>query len=339
MSHVYASPFFRAARGSTHGYDVCDHNEINPELGTREDFERFASALKEKGMGLIVDFVPNHMGIAESQNRWWQDVLEHGPASAYARFFDIDWHPRKSELENKVLLPTLGDQYGRVLEKGEFKVKFEEGAFFLEYYALKLPIAQGTIGPLLELAGKRLAEPSEELASILTAISHLPERTDVREEKTTELQRESRMIRERLARLCEANPDLEAAIRTELESLHSPQHPEGFDRLDALINQQSYRLSYWRVASEEINYRRFFDVNTLAAIRMELPEVFDAAHVLLLELISAGFITGIRLDHIDGLGQPGRVSDHAAVTSRGGAGERRRQGRGVSRRREDTGSR
>ena len=326
VSHVYASPFFRAARGSTHGYDVCDHNELNPELGAREDFEGFANGLKEKGMGLIVDFVPNHMGIAESQNRWWQDVLEHGPASGYARFFDIDWHPRKSELENKVLLPTLGDQYGRVLEKGEFKVKFEEGGFFLEYYALKLPLAQGTTGSILELAGKRLAERSEELASILTAISHLPERTDVREEKITELQRETRIIRERLVRLCKENPEFDAAIQTELESLHTPQQPESFDRLDALINQQSYRLSFWRVASEEINYRRFFDINTLAAIRMELPEVFDAAHVLLLELISAGFITGIRLDHIDGLANPAEYlttlqSRVAAALGREGAKE------------------
>jgi (1->4)-alpha-D-glucan 1-alpha-D-glucosylmutase len=304
ISHVYASPFFNAAPGSTHGYDVSDHNALNPELGSREDFESFANALKERGMGLIADFVPNHMGIAESQNRWWEDVLENGPASPYARFFDVDWRPRKIELTNKVLLPILGDQYGRVLEAGEFRLRFDEGAFFLDYYANHLPLAPQTTGPILERAGKRMAEPSDELQSIVTAISHLPERTDLRAESLSERQRESRIIRERLVRLCQENPEACAAIGAELESLHRPSTPEGFDRLDALINEQSYRLSYWRVASEEINYRRFFDINTLAAIRMELPEVFDATHRLLLELIADGFVTGVRIDHIDGLANP-----------------------------------
>ena len=304
ISHVYASPFFRAPPGSTHGYDVSDHNEFNPELGSREDFESFAHALQERGMGLIVDFVPNHMGIAESQNHWWQDVLENGPASPYARFFDVDWSPRKIELTNKVLLPILGDQYGRVLEAGEFQLQFEEGAFFLVYYKNRLPLAPQSTGPILERAGKRLTEPSDELQSIVTAISHLPERTDLRADSLSERQRECRIIRERLVRLCQERPEACSAIHAELKSLHSPSTPEGFDKLDALINEQSYRLSYWRVAAEEINYRRFFDINTLAAIRMELPEVFDATHRLLLELVADGFVTGVRLDHIDGLANP-----------------------------------
>ena len=317
ISHVYASPFFFAAPGSTHGYDVSDHNALNPELGTREDFENFANALKERGMGLIADFVPNHMGIAESQNRWWQDVLENGPASPYARFFDVDWRPRKVELTDKVLLPILGDQYGHVLESGEFRLRFQEGAFFLDYYKNHLPLAPQSTGPLLERAGKRMAEPSDELQSIVTAISHLPERTDLRAERLIERQRECRIIRERLVRLCQEHPEACVAIGAELESLHNPSTPEGFDRLDALINEQSYRLSFWRVASEEINYRRFFDVNTLAAIRMELPEVFDATHHLLLELIAAGFVTGVRIDHIDGLANPAEylvwLQAHAAT--------------------------
>src|ERR1700677_1641483 len=144
ISHVYASPFFRAAPGSTHGYDISDHNELNPELGSRADFEGFANALRQRGMGLIVDFVPNHMGIAESHNRWWQSVLENGPASPYARFFDVDWRPRKIELTDRVLLPIRADQYGRVLEKGEFRLRFEEGAFFLDYYENRLPLAPQT---------------------------------------------------------------------------------------------------------------------------------------------------------------------------------------------------
>ena len=257
------------------------------------------------------------MGIAESHNRWWQDVLENGPASPYARFFDVDWRPRKIELTDKVLLPILGDQYGRVLEAGEFRLRFEEGAFFLDYYENRLPLAPQTTGPVLERAGKRLAEPSDELQSIVTAISHLPQRTDLRVESLSERQRECRIIRERLARLCQEHPKVCAAIGAELESLDSPSTPEGFDRLDALINEQSYRLSYWRVASEEINYRRFFDVNTLAAIRMELPEVFEATHRLLLELIAAGFVNGVRIDHIDGLANPAEylasLQAHAAA--------------------------
>jgi (1->4)-alpha-D-glucan 1-alpha-D-glucosylmutase len=227
ISHVYASPFFRAAPGSMHGYDVSDHNALNPELGSREDFENFAKSLKERGMGLIADFVPNHMGIAESQNRWWQDVLENGPASPYARFFDVDWRPRKIELTNKVLLPILGDQYGRVLEAGEFRIRFEDGRFFLDYHGLQLPLAPRTRGPLLERAAKRLAQPCDELQSIVTAIGHLPERTDLRAESIGERQRESRITRERLVRLCQDHPEVCAAIHAELATLLSTSSPTG----------------------------------------------------------------------------------------------------------------
>ena len=304
ISHVYASPVFRAMPGSTHGYDICDHNAVNPEIGTREEFDALIAALHERGLGFIVDFVPNHMGIAETQNHWWMDVLENGPASPYARFFDIDWVPLKRELENKVLLPVLGDQYGRVLERGELRVRFESGRFWLDYYALRLPLGPRSTRPLLKRASELLAEPPVELMSILTAIEHLPASTETAPEKITERMREKEVIRSRLIKLCEETPAVREAIDRALTELHDAEDPASFDRLDALISNQPYRLSSWKVAAEEINYRRFFDVNTLAAIRMELPEVFDATHKLILELIGSGAVNGVRIDHIDGLANP-----------------------------------
>ncbi len=278
ISHVYASPFFRASPGSTHGYDICDHNALNPEVGTREDFDAMVAALHQHGLGMIVDFVPNHMGIAEPQNEWWMDVLENGPSSPFARYFDIDWVPLKRELENKVLLPVLGDQYGRVLESGALRVQFEDGKFWLTYYALRLPLAPRTTRPILKRAAELLPEPPTELMSILTALEHLPGRTETDAEKIAERFREKQVISARLQRLCDETPAVNDAIQRSLGELHDPEDPESCDRLDALISDQPYRLSSWKVAAEEINYRRFFDVNSLAAIRMELPEVFEATH-------------------------------------------------------------
>lgn len=304
VSHVYASPFFRAAPGSTHGYDVCDHNELNPEVGTRQDFEAFSAELKAHGLGLIVDFVPNHMGVERALNPWWRDILENGPASPYARFFDIDWHPLKRELENKVLLPVLGDQYGRVLEGDGFRVEFANGEFNLLHGALSLPLDLRTLVPLLREIAATMNPAPPELESIITAIEHLPTRTETAAERIAERVRERQIIRDRLARLCGETKDVADAIRSTLDRLHSREESERFDRMDGLISAQAYRLSSWHVAGEEINYRRFFDVNTLAAIRMELPEVFEATHQLLLELIDSGHVTGVRIDHIDGLAYP-----------------------------------
>jgi len=304
VSHVYASPIFRAMPGSMHGYDICDHNALNPEIGTREEFDAFIAELHRCQLGLIVDFVPNHMGIAETQNHWWMDVLENGPASPYARFFDIDWVPLKRELENKVLLPVLGDQYGRVLEQGELKVRFEGGRFWLDYYALRLPIGPRSTRPLLKRAAELMPETPVEFKSILTAIEHLPSSTETDPEKVVERMREKDVIRSRLSHLCEETPAVLDAIKRALTELQDASDPTSFDRLDELISNQPYRLSSWKVAAEEINYRRFFDVNSLAAIRMELPEVFDATHKLLFQLIGSHAVDGVRIDHIDGLADP-----------------------------------
>jgi (1->4)-alpha-D-glucan 1-alpha-D-glucosylmutase len=308
ISHVYASPYFRASPGSTHGYDICDPNALNPEVGTQADFDAFVAELQRHGLRQILDFVPNHMGIAEASNTWWMDVLENGPSSPYARFFDIDWCPIKRELENKVLLPILGDQYGRVLEKGELKLQFAGGAFFFDYYDRKLPLAPRTTRPLLEAAKQRLnlanKEIPAELESILVALENLPGRTETDPDHIVERAREKEVIKGRLARLCAENRDVEAALSGAVEEIQRCDSNQGFETYDALISAQPYRLAYWRVAAEEINYRRFFDINHLAAIRMELPEVFDETHRLVFDLLESGAVAGLRIDHVDGLYDP-----------------------------------
>ncbi len=315
VSDVYASPYFQASPGSMHGYDITDHNQLNAAIGTREDYDAFIAELRAQQMGQVLDFVPNHMGVMQPGNKWWMDVLENGPSSIYAPYFDIDWHPLKSDLHDKVLLPILTDQYGRVLERGEFKVQFEDGAFCLEYKSQRLPLAPGTYRYVLELALDHLAEYKEEefyaeFQSILTALEYLPRRTETDPEKIGERAREKEIVKRRLERRCQEAPQVQRAIEKALAQINGrPGDSRSFDKLNELLNAQSYRLAFWRVAAEEINYRRFFDVNDLAAIRMELPDVFDAAHQLVLDLVRIGAVTGLRIDHPDGLYLPREYLD------------------------------
>lgn len=310
ISDCYASPYFQARAESLHGYDITDHNKLNAAIGTREEYDAWVAELQARGMGQVLDFVPNHMGIGEPLNQWWMDVLENGPSSVYAPYFDIEWHPLKSDLEEKVLLPILGDQYGRVLERGELKVGFEAGSFFLCYYEHELPIAPGTYRHILDIALEKLAAFKDEdfyaeLQSILTALEYLPRRSETDPARIAERAREKEIIKRRLERRCLEAPRVQQAIHDALAQLNGkPGDARSFDALDELLSDQAYRLAFWRVAAEEINYRRFFDVNDLAAIRMELQEVFDATHKLLLELIAAGAVTGLRIDHPDGLYRP-----------------------------------
>src|SRR6184192_2876963 len=310
VSDVYASPYFQAGANSLHGYDITDHNKLNAVIGSQADYDAWIAELHAHGMGQLLDFVPNHMGITEPGNKWWADVLENGPSSMYAPYFDIDWRPLKSDLRDKVLLPILSDQYGRVLERGELQVHFEEGAFYLAYKNQKLPIAPGTYRFVLEMALENLVEYKgeefyAEFQSILTALEYLPRRTETDPEKIAERAREKEIVKRRLERRCQEAPQVQRVIEKALVQINGrPGDARSFDKLDELLNAQSYRLAYWRVAAEEINYRRFFDVNDLAAIRVEVPEVFDATHKLLLELIAAGAVTGLRIDHPDGLYLP-----------------------------------
>jgi (1->4)-alpha-D-glucan 1-alpha-D-glucosylmutase len=310
VSDVYASPYFQAGANSLHGYDITDHNKLNAVIGSQGEYDAWIAELHAHGMGQVLDFVPNHMGITEPGNNWWMDVLENGPSSMYAPYFDIDWRPLKSDLRDKVLLPILTDQYGRVLERGELQVRFEEGAFYLAYQSQKLPIAPGTYRFVLEMALENLAEYKDEefygeFQSILTALEYLPRRTETDPEKIAERAREKEIVKRRLERRCQEAPQVQRAIEKALAQINGrPGAPRSFDCLDELLNAQSYRLAFWRVAAEEINYRRFFDVNDLAAIRMELPEVFDAAHQLVVDLVRTGAVTGLRIDHPDGLYLP-----------------------------------
>ena len=310
ISDCYASPYFQARPDSLHGYDITDHNRLNAAIGSREDYDAWVAELHAREMGQVLDFVPNHMGVGEPQNLWWSDVLENGPSSAYAGYFDIDWQPLKSDLRDKVLIPILGDQYGRVLERGELKVQYESGRFFLRYFEHEFPIAPGTYRHVLEIALDQLREHKTEefyaeLQSILTALEYLPRRTEHDPERIAERAREKEIIKRRLDRRSQEAPLVQEAIEKALTIINgTPGDPRSFDALDALLSDQAYRLAFWRVAAEEINYRRFFDVNDLAAIRVELPEVFDEAHRLLLELVAAGAVTGLRIDHPDGLYLP-----------------------------------
>src|SRR5438045_2531924 len=310
VSDCYASPYFQARAESLHGYDITDHNKLNAAIGSRADYEAWIADLHKHGMGQIVDFVPNHMGIGEPLNQWWMDVLENGPSSTYAPFFDIDWKPLKADLEDKVLLPILGDQYGRVLERGELQVRFESGAFYLHYYDHECPTEPGRYRHILEIALEKLAPFKNEdfyaeFQSIITALEYLPRRTETDPERIAERTREKEIIKRRLERRCQEASQVQAAVMQAVAEINgTPGDPRSFDALDSLLNDQSYRLAFWRVAAEEINYRRFFDVNDLAAIRMELPEVFDATHRLLLDLIRGGAVTGVRVDHPDGLYLP-----------------------------------
>jgi (1->4)-alpha-D-glucan 1-alpha-D-glucosylmutase len=312
VSDCYASPYFMAPPESTHGYDIADHNTLNPAIGDEALYAAFVAELRAHGMGQVLDIVPNHMGIGERGNRWWQDVLENGPSSIYAPFFDIDWRPVKIELENKVLLPILGRQYGRVLENSELELRYEDGAFFLYYYQHELPINPRTYTEILAVPLDQLIatlgpehEHALEYQSIMTALGHLPPRTETERVRVVERHREKEIIKRRLATLCTVSPEVRDAIAETVRRFNGvPGDPHSFDLLDALIDRQTYRLSYWRVAAEEINYRRFFDINELAAIRMERPEVFEATHQLLMRLLAEGHVTGLRVDHPDGLWDP-----------------------------------
>ena len=310
VSDVYASPYFQASPESLHGYDITDHNKLNTAIGSRADYEAFVAQLRAHRMGQVLDFVPNHVGIADDRNAWWMDVLENGPSSTYAPYFDIDWEPLKTDLRNKVLLPILGDQYGRVLERGELQVGFEEGTFYLLYGQRRLPIAPGTYRYVLQVALQNLAEHRDEdfyaeVQSILTALEYLPKRTEIDAKRISERAREKEIIKRRLERRCAEAPQVQHAIEKALAQINgNPGDPRSFDKLDELLNAQSYRLAFWRVAAEEINYRRFFDVNDLAAIRVELPKVFDAVHRLVFGLVGTGAVTGLRIDHPDGLYLP-----------------------------------
>jgi (1->4)-alpha-D-glucan 1-alpha-D-glucosylmutase len=317
ISDIYSSPYLGARKASMHGYDIVDHNVLNPEVGTMEEYEGLMKELRNRGMGQILDIVPNHMGIG-SENPCWMDLLENGMSSDYADMFDIDWDPVKRELKDKLLLPILGEQYGTVLENQEIRLEFHEGTFSIHYYEHVLPVRPATYTQILDHDIKTLEgslAPDDphltELLSIITSIEHLPHYTDKDAEKIKERNREKGIIKKRIWSLYHESPEVKAFIDNNMKVFNGVREkPESFDLLDNLLSRQVYRLSYWRVAAEEINFRRFFDINELAAIRMEKEEVFNRTHRLVLELVRKGHVTGLRVDHPDGLYNPAEYFRH-----------------------------
>jgi (1->4)-alpha-D-glucan 1-alpha-D-glucosylmutase len=305
ISHVYCSPYFKARAGSVHGYDVVDHNSLNPEIGDRADFDHFVATLRAHGMGHILDIVPNHVGIMGSDNAWWMDVLENGQASAYADYFDIEWNPANPALKGKVLVPVLGEPYGIVLEKGELELKFERelGSFAVFYHEHRMPVDPRTYPLILDKA--LAATYSGELENVRRGFTALADRHDPTEEQVAERHQAKETLKKRLIALCTQEPPVCEAIGTAVSGFAgTPGDSASFDALHGLLEEQAYRLASWRVASDEINYRRFFDVNDLAGLRVENLAVFEATHKFLFELIGEGKIDGLRVDHPDGLRNP-----------------------------------
>jgi (1->4)-alpha-D-glucan 1-alpha-D-glucosylmutase len=255
ITDVYASPLFKAGPNSAHGYDVCDFQQLSPELGGRVEFERFASRLRELGLGLMLDMVPNHMG-TDLSNRWWFDLLENGRSSPYGTYFDINWQPAIPGLRDRVLMPILEDHYGAVLESGKLQLIAAEEGPAIEYHGQQFPIAARNADPKSNHAPAEAAHP-----------------------------------------------------RVRQVSNGQPGKPETFDALHELLQSQHYRLAFWKTGSEQINYRRFFDVSSLICLRMERPEVFKAAHQLVFELIREASVTALRIDHPDGLWDPKEYFD------------------------------
>jgi len=330
ISHCYLSPCLKARPGSMHGYDIVDHNSLNPEIGSPEEFDRFVATLHTHGMGVILDIVPNHMGVMGSDNAWWLDVLENGEASVYSGFFDIDWHPLKEELQGKVLVPVLHDHYGTVLESGDLKLALNaaRGELDILYHEHRFPIdpkeyprvLQPSVAKLVEMLGEQNPDLLE-FQSLITALGHLPERQETDRERIAERNRDKEIHKRRLAELCARAPEIAAVIGQVVEKVNGdPADRFSFDELHELIKAQAFRLANWRVASDDINYRRFFDTNDLAAIRMEDENVFEAAHRLVFKLMEEGKVDGLRVDHPDGLYDPAQYFERlnqsiAAVTN------------------------
>ncbi|MGH8177962.1 MAG: malto-oligosyltrehalose synthase [Steroidobacter sp.] len=313
ISHLYASPVLKARPGSMHGYDVTDHTQLNPELGTREDFDRLIEALHAHDMGLIVDIVPNHLGVMGSDNEWWLDVLENGPAARTATHFDIDWRPNRASMRDRILVPVLGETYGVLLERGELKLEFDSaaGGFAVHYHEHRMPIDPREYPRIFaaEPISQLLLPPDDanraDFESLMNAFGNLPPRHDSSAESVAVRYRDKEAHKRRLIRLIERCPQILEHINATLATINGePVRPGSFDALDALLEAQAYRLSYWRVAVDEINYRRFFDVNDLAALRMDEREVFESTHRFIFELIEQGCIDGLRIDHSDGLYDP-----------------------------------
>ena len=306
ISDLYASPVFKARQGSTHGYDIVDPNQLNPALGTTAEFETLVQELQQREMGWLQDIVPNHMAY-DSQNHFLMDVLENGPYSEYSNYFDIDWEHPYEDIKGKILTPLLGDFYGNCLEKGEIQLKYDESGLSVNYYHLKIPLSIESYGTLINHDLKRLVESLGrehpdyvKLLGILYILNNIPS-----EKSGTDRKDQIHFVKRLLWELYRDKPAIKAFIDQNIRIFNGiVGEPDSFNLLDDLLGEQFFRLSFWKVGAEELNYRRFFTINELICVSIEDPQVFEHSHQLIAQLIEAGKFTGLRIDHIDGLYNP-----------------------------------
>jgi len=297
VSHVYLSPILQAAPGSTHGYDVVDPSRPSEDLGGVEGYARLTAAITAAGLKQVLDIVPNHMAITGPENRWWWDVLENGPSSMWAAHFDITWDPPEAKLRNTLLMPILGDHYGRVLDRGEITVLRDGAVFSIRYFDRRLPVSPRTLETVLGSAAE--ATGDDDLAFIGAAYRRLPAATRTDLAGMAERKRDAGVLREQLRRLLEERPALCVAVDESLATLNADA-----DALDAFLEIQNHRIAFWRTAGRDLGYRRFFDIDTLVGLRVEDPEVFDDIHGQILAWVREGVVGGLRVDHPDGLRDP-----------------------------------
>ena len=296
VSHVYSSPYLQASPGSMHGYDVVDHQQVNEELGGASAHEIFSRTLGENGLGQVLDIVPNHMAIGR-ENKFWWDVLENGAASRYASFFDIDWQPQEERLRDKVLAPVLGDQYGRVLSSGGIRLERNGSTFLVDAAGQKFPVTPTALPAILGKAAVYAA--SDALSFVAASFSRLPNPSFEDRRTVLARHREKLVLNQMLERLCAEEEGVCSAIDRAINELNADH-----DSLDELLNQQNYRLAFWKTADQQLGYRRFFDVNNLIGLRMEREHVFQETHARVLEWLRSGVLDGVRVDHPDGLRDP-----------------------------------
>jgi (1->4)-alpha-D-glucan 1-alpha-D-glucosylmutase len=297
ITHAYCSPYLQAAPGSTHGYDVIDYTRPNVELGGEEGFRRFSAALKSAHLGQVLDIVPNHMAISTAANWWWADVLENGPSSHFASYFDVEWEPPEARLRNTVLIPILSDHYGRVLEAGGLQVVRHGAEFHVRYGDNTYPISPSSLGPVLGRAARQAG--SDTLAFLADAFSELPRPTATDRASVRRRHRDKAILRDQLRRLLEDDGFIASAVDQTVADMNADP-----DALHALLDLQNYRLAWWRSADRDLGYRRFFDIDTLIGLRMEDEQVFQDTHSRVLEWVREGVIEGLRIDHLDGLRDP-----------------------------------
>lgn len=302
IGDCYLSPVFEARPGSMHGYDVTRHDRLNPELGGEEGFARLSRALRARNMGLLLDIVPNHMSVG-NDSVWWQDVLENGRTSEYAEYFDIDWNPLKEDMRGKLLLPILGDRYGKELENGQIQVSIENGVGKVRYYDHTMPLAPRSL-PVIFPEERRTELPANLREMLRDLTHHIPPNSTADSGLATQRRAQLEEIQPRIRKAL-AKPENQEAIAAALKAVNGTVgDPRSFDQLHAVLEEQPYRLAFWRVSAEEINYRRFFDINDLVGLRMENPVVFAATHTLIRRLLAEKQVTGLRVDHCDGMFNP-----------------------------------